>query len=147
MSNDKKDQNKEKKGPDADERQIDEAGQESSRRETEEKEEQRDSEPEEPQDRPKSPSKKPEEEEIESAEKEHQAHGGQQAGHKEHGDHHEQMLEDFKKRFWISLGVTIPILLLSDMVQQWFGFEITFTGSRYVLGVLGTFIYFYGGGP
>jgi P-type Cu2+ transporter len=67
--------------------------------------------------------------------------------HKNHEGHHEQMLSDFKRRFWISLIITIPILALSEMIQMWFGFVIEFPGSNYVLGALGTIIYFYGGWP
>lgn len=54
------------------------------------------------------------------------------------------MIEDFKRRLFISLIVTIPILILSPMIQEWTNIEITFTGSNYVLFALATFIYFYG---
>jgi P-type Cu2+ transporter len=64
--------------------------------------------------------------------------------HDKHAGHHTQ---DFLKRFWICLIVTIPVLLLSHMIQQWFGFEIMFTGDKYVLLLLSTFIYVYGGMP
>ena len=66
------------------------------------------------------------------------------AGHDKHAGHH---TEDFLKRFWICLGLTIPVLLLSHMIQQWLGFEIKFTGDKYVLLALGSIIYFYGGWP
>jgi Cu2+-exporting ATPase len=72
--------------------------------------------------------------------KEHDAH----KGHDEHAGHH---TGDFLKRFWICLAVTIPVLLLSHMVQQWMGFEWSFPGSNYVLLALSSFIYFYGGWP
>lgn len=71
-----------------------------------------------------------------------QGHGGHS-----HHDHHVMMIEDFKKRFWISLVLTIPVLALSHMVQQWFGFEITFPGDQYVLFGLSSVIFFYGGWP
>ncbi|MCU7551846.1 heavy metal translocating P-type ATPase [Chitinophagaceae bacterium LB-8] len=64
--------------------------------------------------------------------------------HDKHAGHH---TEDFLKRFWVCLIVTIPILLLSHMIQQWLGFELRFTGDKYVLLILGTFVYFYGGMP
>jgi Cu2+-exporting ATPase len=66
------------------------------------------------------------------------------SSHDKHAGHH---TEDFLKRFWICLGLTIPLLLLSHMIQQWLGFEISFTGDKYVLLVLGSIIYFYGGWP
>ena len=67
--------------------------------------------------------------------------------HHDHQSHHEMMIKDFKKRLWISLIVTVPILLLSPMIQEWFNLEISFPGSNYVLLALSTFIYFYGGWP
>ena len=68
--------------------------------------------------------------------------------HKNHNKgHHERMIEDFKKRFFVSIIVTIPILLLSPMIQEWFNFVIEFPGSQYVLFLLSSFIYFYGGWP
>ena len=60
---------------------------------------------------------------------------------------HEMMLKDFRKRFIISIIVTIPILLLSPTIQSWVGFEITFAGKNYLILALSTFIYFYGGWP
>jgi len=66
-----------------------------------------------------------------------------QEGH----DHHAMMIDDFKKRFWISLILTVPILLLSEMIQHWLGFEIEFPGDKYVLLILSSFIFFYGGRP
>ena len=73
---------------------------------------------------------------------EHNAPTGQ-PGH----DHHAMMIHDFKKRFWISLILTIPVLLLSEMIQHWVGFEIKFAGDKYVLLLLSSFIFFYGGWP
>jgi len=68
--------------------------------------------------------------------------------HEAHGDHHAQMLQDFKKRFWISLLITIPILLLSPLIQSLLGLEaLKFTGDSYVLFALSTAIFFYGGWP
>jgi len=62
-------------------------------------------------------------------------------------DGHHKMLEDFKKRFKISLLITVPILLLSPMIQSFFGFTLEFTGSKYILFALSTIIFFYGGWP
>ncbi|HEY0731834.1 MAG TPA: heavy metal translocating P-type ATPase [Chitinophagaceae bacterium] len=64
--------------------------------------------------------------------------------HDKHAGHH---TGDFLKRFWICLALTIPVLLLSEMIQHWFGFHITFAGDSYVLLALGSVIYFYGGVP
>ncbi|MFJ1627734.1 heavy metal translocating P-type ATPase [Marinilactibacillus psychrotolerans] len=74
-------------------------------------------------------------------------HHGAHGGHAGHHDHHAHMVEDFKKRFWISLIVAIPIAILAPMLQNLFGFEVSFPGSDVVLFVLATFIFFYGGKP
>ncbi|MFD2132199.1 heavy metal translocating P-type ATPase [Pseudogracilibacillus auburnensis] len=71
----------------------------------------------------------------------HGIHGGH--GHHDHGD----MVEDFKKRFFISLIVTIPILALSPMIQDFMGVDWRFVNDQYILFVLSTFVFFYGGWP
>lgn len=71
------------------------------------------------------------------------------SGKHEHGHdgYHKGMVEDFKKRFWISLILTVPVMLLSEMIQHWLGITISFTGDKYVLFVLSSIIFFYGGWP
>ena len=56
---------------------------------------------------------------------------------------------DFRKRFWVSLIVTIPILLLSPSIQEFAGISgaLRFPGDQYLLFVLASFVYFYGGYP
>ncbi len=71
-------------------------------------------------------------------------HHADHAGHDKHAGHH---VADFWKRFVISTIVTIPVLLLSPMIQRWFGFQISFSGDKYVLAILSTFIFIYGGYP
>ncbi|WP_421830399.1 copper-translocating P-type ATPase [Larkinella sp.] len=66
------------------------------------------------------------------------------AGHDKHAGHH---TGDFLKRFWVCLVVTVPVLLLSPMIQHWAGFHWRFSGDTYVLMVLSSFLYFYGGWP
>jgi len=61
--------------------------------------------------------------------------------------HHRKMISDFRKRFWISSVLTIPVLLLSPMIQEWMGMTWTFTGDSYVLLGLSVLIFFYGGWP
>lgn len=77
--------------------------------------------------------------------KEHQGHSQHQghAGHTGHAHH----IEDFKRRFFISTILTIPVLLLSEMIQQWFGFRITVPFQKWIILIISTFIYFYGGYP
>ncbi len=78
---------------------------------------------------------------------EHQNHDA----HKEHDhhDHHAHMVEDYKIRLWISLLVTVPILFLSPLIQEFIGLKNTFnfTGDIYLLFALSTFVFFYGGYP
>jgi len=66
-----------------------------------------------------------------------------------HHDHHAMMLEDFKKRFWISFIITIPILLLSPLIQEFLGINkiVGFPGEIYALFSLSSIVFFYGGYP
>ncbi|SDX43553.1 Cu2+-exporting ATPase [Salimicrobium album] len=86
-----------------------------------------------------------------SMNEEHKHHehdsGGEEHSHDHSGHDHGAMVEDFKKRFYISLIITLPILLLSPMIQDFLGFSITFPFDKYVLFGLATLIFFYGGWP
>lgn len=62
----------------------------------------------------------------------------------EHAGHH---TEDFLKRFWICLALTVPILLLSPMIQHWLQIEWRFQGDQFIVLALGSILYFYGGAP
>src|SRR3990170_2496997 len=70
------------------------------------------------------------------------------AGHS-HSEHEGHTIEGFKKRFWISIVVTIPILLLSPMIQHFLGLKesLRFNGDIYALFALSSFVFFYGGYP
>jgi Cu2+-exporting ATPase len=75
------------------------------------------------------------------------AHEHDHSGHGAHVDHtgHEMM---FRRRFWISLALTIPVLLFSPMLQDWFGFSVPeFTGDQWVGPLFAMIIFFYGGVP
>jgi len=77
-----------------------------------------------------------------------QAEYGMKQGHMGHAGHdHKAMVADFRKRFFVVLILTMPILLLSEMVQHWSGIHLTFSGSQYVLFALSTVVFFYGGYP
>ncbi len=67
--------------------------------------------------------------------------------HHEHESHHEMMVEDFKRRFFVSLILTIPILFLSPIIQQFLGIRFTFTGDKYLLFIISGVVFFYGGWP
>ena len=60
---------------------------------------------------------------------------------------HSGMIANFKKRFYVVLALTIPIMLLSQMIQHWLNIHISFPGSKYVLLALSSVVFFYGGWP
>ncbi len=81
----------------------------------------------------------------------HEPHGGH--GHEGHGgghhDHHAMMVADFRRRFWVSLILTIPILLLSPLIQRFLGLDgkLGFTGDLQLSFVFSSIVFFYGGWP
>jgi len=73
--------------------------------------------------------------------------GHHEADHAAHTDHsgHEAM---FRQRFWISLGLSIPVLLYSPTIQGWLGFSMpAFPGSGWITPIFAIIIFFYGGVP
>jgi len=80
-------------------------------------------------------------------EHEHMNHGKMDHGSGGYSKHAGHNIKDFQNRFWICAVVTIPVLALSHMIQQFFGFKISFIGDKYLLAGLSTFIFFYGGWP
>lgn len=76
----------------------------------------------------------------------HSEHGGAPMGMAGH-DHHKMMVADFRKRFWISTIISIPILFFSPMIQEFFGYEYLLPGNSYILFALSSFVYFWGAWP
>lgn len=68
---------------------------------------------------------------------------GQYTGH----DHHAMMVADFRRRFFISIILMIPILALSPMIQMFLGVNWRYPGDTYLLFSLSTILFFYGGWP
>jgi len=66
---------------------------------------------------------------------------------KPHHDHHAMMVADFKNRFLISLLLTVPILVLSPMIQMFLGIDLRFSNDSYLLFALSTILFIYGGKP
>ncbi|MEN6378780.1 MAG: copper-translocating P-type ATPase [Methanofastidiosum sp.] len=62
-------------------------------------------------------------------------------------DHHKMMLDDFKKRLWISLTLTFPILILSPTIQGLLGVSLTFRYDNYISFLISSVIFFYCGYP
>jgi Cu2+-exporting ATPase len=82
----------------------------------------------------------------------HAEHEGQgdPAGHGDHADHagHGDHAALFRRKFWLTLALTVPVVAYSDMIQMWFGYTAPqFPGARWLAPVLGTFIFLYGGWP
>ncbi|MBO8183367.1 MAG: copper-translocating P-type ATPase [Archaeoglobus sp.] len=74
-------------------------------------------------------------------------HEGHDKSHMQMHEHHQHMLQDFKKRFYISVILTVPILIISPAIQNFLGFKLEFFGSPYLLFILASAVYFYGGYP
>jgi Cu2+-exporting ATPase len=83
----------------------------------------------------------------EGGHQEHQEHSNHEGGHEAHVDHtgHEQM---FRRRFWISLVLSIPVLVFSPTLQDWLGYTIPdFPGSGWITPVFAIIVFLYGGIP
>ena len=85
-------------------------------------------------------------------------HGPHDAGHGDHpapgghsghgsGKHAGHHVEMFRRRFWWSLLLTIPVVATSHMVMGWFGYDLDFTGMAWVGPTLGSVVFWWGGWP
>ncbi|MEH0982534.1 heavy metal translocating P-type ATPase [Micromonospora sp. CPCC 205556] len=70
--------------------------------------------------------------------------GHEPAGHDKHAGHDP---EQFRRKFWLSLALTLPIIATSHMVMDWFGYSLDFPGVDLVGPVLGSVVFCYGGWP
>ena len=81
----------------------------------------------------------------------HMNHGMMDHDHMDHGSMggmaHSMHIGNFKQKFWLSLILAIPIILFSPMMGMEFSFQITFPGSEWVVLVLATILFVYGGQP
>lgn len=77
----------------------------------------------------------------------HDSHENHENGN--HHDHHAHMVADFKRRFWISLILSVPIVLLAPLIQEFLGVagSWNFPGDGYVQFAFSTIVFFYGGWP
>jgi Cu2+-exporting ATPase len=76
----------------------------------------------------------------------HDAHGGH-GGHDQHDKHAGHDPEMFRRRFWLSLLATIPLVVTSEMVMDWFGYSLDFWGMDLLGPTLGSFVFWWGGWP
>ena len=74
----------------------------------------------------------------------HEGHAGHGGGHGKHAGHHVEM---FRRRFWWSLLLTVPVVVTSHMVMDWFGYSLDFYGMDWIGPVLGTVVFVWGGWP
>ena len=72
----------------------------------------------------------------------HDPHGPAGAGHDKHAGHDP---EAFRRRFWLTLAVSIPVIATSEMIMDWFRYELA--SVAWVGPVLGTFVFVWGGWP
>jgi len=84
--------------------------------------------------------------------RDHMAHarmGHNHMGHGHAGHDHGAMIADFRRRFWVSLILTVPVLALSSLIQNLLGLKqiVSFPGDSYVLFGLSAIVFFYGGWP
>ncbi|GIJ32479.1 copper-translocating P-type ATPase [Micromonospora sediminimaris] len=74
-------------------------------------------------------------------------HHPKQHGHGGHDKHAGHDPAAFRRKFWLSLALTVPIVATSHMVMDWLGYELDFPGISLVGPVLGTVVFGYGGWP
>jgi Cu2+-exporting ATPase len=67
--------------------------------------------------------------------------------HGHHGSHSGHHVEMFRRRFWWTLLLTVPVVATSHMVMDWFGYELDFPGLEWVGPVLGSVVFWWGGWP
>ncbi|WP_434089849.1 heavy metal translocating P-type ATPase [Micromonospora purpureochromogenes] len=75
------------------------------------------------------------------------AGGGGAGTHPQHDKHAGHSPEMFRRRFWVCLALTIPVVLTSHLVMDWLGYSLDFPGVSWVGPVLGSVVFFYGGWP
>ena len=82
--------------------------------------------------------------------RDHMAHarmGHNHMGHGHAGHDHGAMIAGFRRRFWVSLILTVPVLALSPLIQNLFGLQLHFPRDSHVLFGLSAIVFFYGGWP
>ncbi|NTK56497.1 copper/silver-translocating P-type ATPase CopB [Enterococcus faecium] len=80
---------------------------------------------------------------ADSKEMDHSMHMDHEHGGMDHSMH----MGNFKQKFWLSLILAIPIILFSPMMGMEFPFQITFPGSDWLVLILATILFIYGGQP
>jgi len=85
---------------------------------------------------------------MEHTDREHAGAMSMETGHKGMShNHHTTMIADYRRRFYVVLVLTLPIMLLSETIQHWLKIQIQFPGSNYLILLLSSVVFFYGGWP
>ena len=71
-------------------------------------------------------------------------HGHRHEGHDAHAGHRPDM---FRRRFWVALLFTLPLVATSPMVMDWFGYSLDLPGTDVWVPILGTVVFAWGGWP
>ena len=74
----------------------------------------------------------------------HDQHGHDQHGHDKHAGHDPEI---FRRLFWWNLVLAIPVIVFSEMIQDWFGYSLDADWAAWVPPILGTVVYVWGGRP
>jgi P-type Cu2+ transporter len=77
-----------------------------------------------------------------------EAHAGHNMStmHGNHDRHAGHSVTMFRDKFWLSLGLTVPVVFWSPDVQHWLGYTApSFPGSKFLPPILGTAVFVYGG--
>lgn len=87
--------------------------------------------------------------EADLVDEKHEHHEHQHAQHTrhDHAEHHRMMISDFRRRFYVTIALTLPVLALTPFIQEILGFAFGFVGDRFVIFALATVLFFYGGWP
>src|SRR3954468_3110402 len=73
----------------------------------------------------------------------HAGHHAATAGHDRHAGHSVAM---FRDKFWLSLALTVPVVVLSQDIRSWFGYTLpAIPGIDLLPAILGTIVFAYGG--
>ncbi len=76
----------------------------------------------------------------------HSGHATAADDHAAHDKHAGHSVAMFRDKFWLSLALTIPVVLLSHDFAEWFGYSLpAIPGVGYVPAILGTIVFLYGG--
>ncbi|HLA60151.1 MAG TPA: hypothetical protein VK622_15360, partial [Puia sp.] len=81
---------------------------------------------------------------MEHTDREHAGAMSMETGHKGMShNHHTTMIADYRRRFYVVLVLTLPIMLLSETIQHWLKIQIQFPGSNYLILLLSSVVFFY----